>query len=197
MDSIKLRPEKSVCPLKDIYNMVNRSDTEVIALIKSRSDAEQGYRLLISQYKEPLYWHIRRMVKNHDDADDILQNTFIKVFKNIEQFKQESSLKTWLYRIATNESISFLNNLKNQGFDPLESVQHEGAMEDLVDYDDIHSKLNKAIDTLPAKQKAVFVMRYYDEMPYQDIAQITGTSEGSLKASFHLAVKKIETYLKS
>ena len=175
--------------------MVNWSDTEVIDLIKSSSDAEKGYRMLISQYKVSLYWHIRRMVSNHDDADDILQNTFIKVFKHIEQFKQESSLKTWLYRIATNESMSFLNNPKNKGFDSLDDVQNAVTADTLTDYDDISGKLVKAIDTLPAKQKAVFIMRYYDEMPYHEIAEITGTSEGALKASFHLAAKKIETYL--
>ncbi len=177
--------------------MVNRTETEVIDLIKSGSDAEKGYRLLISQYKVPLYWHIRRMVSNHDDADDILQNAFIKVFKHIEQFKQESSLKTWLYRIATNESMSFLNNPKNKGFDSLDDVHNTVTADSLTDYEDISVKLLKAIDTLPAKQKAVFIMRYYDEMPYQEIAEITGTSEGSLKATFHLATKKIEAILTS
>lgn len=171
-------------------------DHEVIEMLSNNLSSERGYRILISKYKELLYWHIRRIVKSHDDADDILQNTFIKVFRNIDNFKKESSLKTWLYRIATNESITFLNNPKNRGFDSLDNIQIDRPADEIVDYDSMSQKLVRAIDTLPTKQKVVFNMRYYDEMSYQEIAAITDTSVGALKTSFHLAVKKIESLLK-
>ncbi len=171
-------------------------DREVIEMLSNNLSSERGYRILISKYKELLYWHIRRIVKNHEDADDILQNTFIKVFRNIDNFKQESSLKTWLYRIATNESITFLNNPKNRSFDSLDNIQTDRPADEIADYDNLNQKLVQAIDTLPTKQKVVFNMRYYDEMSYQEIAAITDTSVGALKTSFHLAVKKIESLLK-
>jgi RNA polymerase sigma factor (sigma-70 family) len=171
-------------------------DHEVIEMLSNNLSSERGYRILISKYKELLYWHIRRIVKNHEDADDILQNTFIKVFRNIDNFKQESSLKTWLYRIATNESITFLNNPKNRSFASLDNIQIDRPADEIADYDNLNQKLVQAIDTLPTKQKVVFNMRYYDEMSYQEIAAITDTSVGALKTSFHLAVKKIESLLK-
>lgn len=177
--------------------MVNMEDFELIELISKKPDSEKGYRLLITTYKERLYWYIRRIVKNHEDADDILQNTFIKVFKNIEKFKGNSSLQTWLYKIATNESISYLNNPKTQSFDSLDNLQTDTYADEMPDYDGLSKKLEKAIDSLPDKQKVVFNLRYYDEMPYRDIAEITQTSVGALKTSFHLAVKKIEAYIKS
>lgn len=176
--------------------MYNTNDTELIEMITDSREYEKGYRLLIGQYKERLYWHIRRIVKNHDDADDILQNTFIKVIKNIEKFKQESSLQTWLYRIATNESISFINNKKHVSADLLDNNVLTVVSDDEVDYENVKLKLSKAIDLLPHKQKIVFNLRYYDEMSYQEIANITHTSVGALKSSFHLAVKKIEDFLK-
>lgn len=187
----------SVYPLKDIIYIVSMEDFELIELITKRHDSEKGYRLLITTYKERLYWHIRRMVKTHEDADDILQNTFIKVFKNIENFKGNSSLQTWLYKIATNESISFLNNPKTQSFDSLDNLQIETYANEMPDYEGLGEKLEKAIDSLPDKQRIVFNLRYYDEMPYRDIAEITETSVSALKSSFHHAVKKIEAIIKS
>ena len=172
-------------------------DFELIELITKRQDSEKGFRLLITKHKERLYWHIRRIVKNHEDTDDILQNTFIKVFKNIEKFKGNSSLQTWLYKIATNESISFVNNPKSQSFDSLDDLQTETYVHETPDYEGLIEKLEKAIDSLPDMQKIVFNLRYYDEMPYRDIAEITQTSVGALKTSFHLAVKKIEAFIKS
>ncbi|WP_010227907.1 RNA polymerase sigma factor [Gillisia marina] len=155
---------------------------------------------LVTLYKERLYWHIRNMVKDHEDSDDILQNTFIKIFKNIHNFKGESQLYSWMYRIATNESLTFLNNkakriqlsseeLQNNLIEKLESdVYFEG--------DEIQLKLQKAIATLPEKQQLVFNMKYFQELKYREIAAILGTSEGALKASYHIAAKKIEDYLK-
>lgn len=171
-------------------------DIEVMEMLADKTTSERGYRMLIATYKVPLYWHIRRMVKNHEDADDILQNTFIKVFKNIDKFKHQSSLKTWLYKIATNECITFLNNPKRQEFEALDDTKFERPAEASIDYDSIHLNLAKAIETLPAKQRAVFNMRYFDEMSYQEIAEITETNVNALKTSFHLAVKKIESILK-
>ena len=153
-----------------------------------------------SEYKERLYWHIRRIVLNHDDADDVLQNTFIKVYKNIDNFKGESKLYSWMYRIATNESLTFLKQkskkigisdqeLKDRMVDNLQAdVYFEGS--------EIQLKLQKALATLPDKQKLVFTMKYYQEMKYSEISEVLETSEGALKASYHLAVKKIETYLR-
>lgn len=176
--------------------MTVTEDVDIINLITHGTDREKGYRDLIGKYKERLYWHIRRLVDNHDDADDILQNTFIKVLKNIEGFRKESSLYTWLYRIATNESLDFLKKSKNIKSEPFENQDYGLTTENAEDGETITRKLNEAVNQLADKQKAVFNMRYYDEMPYAEIAEITGTSVGALKASYHHAVKKIENYLK-
>lgn len=164
---------------------------------KTRSKA---FEVLVDTYKQRLYWHIRRIVLNHDDADDVLQNTFIKVFKNIEGFKGESKLYSWMYRIATNESLTLLKKkarkldigngeLRDQMLDNLRAdVYFEG--------DEIQLKLQKAIATLPEKQKLVFNMKYFEELKYTEISEILETSVGGLKASYHLAVKKIEAYVK-
>ena len=154
---------------------------------------------MISLYKERLYWHIRKIVISHDDADDVLQNTFIKIFKNIHNFKGESKLYSWMYRIATNEAITHLNKnarfynittdeLKQQAINNLEAdVYFEG--------DAIQLKLQQAIATLPQKQQLVFNMKYFDDLKYKDMAEILETSEGALKASYHIAIKKIQEYL--
>jgi RNA polymerase sigma factor (sigma-70 family) len=151
-------------------------------------------------YQERLYWQIRNIVKNHEDADDVLQNTFIKIFRNIEKFKGDSQLFSWMYRIATNESLTFLKQrakslqisseeLQQQIIDNLESdIYFEG--------DQIQLKLQKAIAILPEKQQQVFNMKYFQELKYKEISDILGTSEGALKASYHIASKKIEEYLK-
>ena len=169
--------------------------------LQDSSTSQEAFRELISDYKERLYWHIRNMVKDHDDADDVLQNTFLKVYRNIRQFKGDSKLYSWIYRIATNEAITFLNkkarrlqitseDLQNLIIDNLESdVYFEG--------DEIQLKLQKAIATLPDKQQQVFNMKYFEELKYREMAEILETSEGALKASYHIASKKIEEYLKS
>ena len=160
----------------------------------------EAFRELLQLYQKPLYNHIRNIVLNHDDADDVLQNTFIKVFQNIKKFKGESKLFSWMYRIATNEALSFLQQkVKKQGVSS-EEVQ-KNALNKLesdvfFDGDEIQLKLQKAIATLPEKQQLVFKMKYFEELKYEEISEIVDTSVGALKASYHLAVKKIEEYLK-
>lgn len=154
---------------------------------------------LVSDYKECLYWHIRRMVISHDDADDVLQNTFIKVFKNLENFKGESKVYTWLYRIATNESLTFLKKkARRLQIDDEQLQQYLTAnlkSDPYFDGDALQLKLQNAINSLPPRQKQVFLLKYYDEMPYSEISSVLDTSEGSLKASYHHAVKKITKYV--
>ncbi|MCK4561272.1 MAG: RNA polymerase sigma factor [Flavobacteriaceae bacterium] len=150
-------------------------------------------------YKERLYWHIRKIVIIHDDADDVLQNTFIKIFKNIGKFKGDSKLYSWMYRIATNESITHLNKKANLNRIDNETLQNQ-LVENLeadvyFDGDEIQLKLQKALATLPQKQQLVFNMKYFDNMKYDDISEILGTSVGALKASYHHARKKIEFFL--
>lgn len=155
---------------------------------------EAGFRLLMSTYQEKLYAHIRRMVLSHDDTDDVLQNTFIKSYRALNNFQEKSSLYTWLYRIATNEALTFLESKKRNTVVSMDNVQVR-ASHDIPSDEQILEKLRLALDTLPAKQKLVFNMRYYDEMPYEQMSQILDTSVGALKASYHHALKKIETHL--
>ncbi len=178
--------------------MIYPDDTEILNLILRSSDQNKGYRLLVGKYKEKLYWHVRRMVIDHEDADDILQNTFLKVFKNLNSFQQQSTLYTWLYRIATNECLNFITNKKNKRHETLDTsaVFYMRSSDDIDDVK-VLNRLAEAINLLPDKQKLVFNLRYYDEMSYQDMAIITETSVGALKASYHHAVKKIEEHLKS
>ncbi len=173
------------------------SDKEILEILNQPSQYEKGFRILMQKYQEPIYWHIRRMVKNHEDANDVVQNTFIKVYKGISKFKQDSKLYTWLYRIATNETITFINKNKKQkgtSIDDENGIENKLIAEEYADSDQIVFRLKKAIDLLPEKQKLVFNMRYYDEMTYKQISEILDTSVGGLKASYHHAVKKIEQY---
>ncbi len=170
-----------------------------IEQLKNSASQEKAFRELISLYKERLYWHIRKIVISHDDADDVLQNTFIKVFKNINNFKGDSKLYSWMYRIATNESITHLNKKAkiNRIDNPTLQLQMvENLQADVYfDGDEIQIKLQKALATLPEKQRLVFNMKYFDNMKYNDISEILDTSVGALKASYHHARKKIENYL--
>lgn len=170
-----------------------------IEQLKNSASQEKAFRELISLYKERLYWHIRKIVISHDDADDVLQNTFIKVFKNINNFKGDSKLYSWMYRIATNESITHLNKKAkiNRIDNPTLQLQMvENLHADVYfDGDEIQIKLQKALATLPEKQRLVFNMKYFDNMKYKDISEILDTSVGALKASYHHARKKIENYL--
>ncbi|MGB0879041.1 MAG: RNA polymerase sigma factor [Polaribacter sp.] len=172
-----------------------------IEQLKNVQTKEVAFRKLISQYKERLYWHIRKIVISHDDADDVLQNTFIKIFRNIDRFKQESKLYSWMYRIATNESITFINKrAKERNIDITEVYsQLTSSLKSDVYFsgDEIKIILQKAIATLPQKQQLVFNMKYFDDLKYDEISTILETSVGALKASYFHAVKKIERYIKT
>jgi len=169
--------------------------------LKTKSTQSQAFEVLVDMYKERLYWQIRNIVLNHDDADDVLQNTFIKVFKNIDSFKGESQLFSWMYRIATNEALSFIKkNAKKQGvtdIDYQEKIISNLQADVYFEGDEIQLKLQQAIATLPEKQKLVFNMKYFQELKYEEISDILDTSVGGLKASYHLAVKKLERFLKA
>ena len=162
---------------------------------------EQAFRVLITEYKERLYWHIRKIVISHDDVDDVLQNTFIKVFRGIDNFKQESQLFSWMYRIATNESITFINKRAKERNTEISEIK-KGLVTSLQSDewftgDEIQLILQEAVATLPEKQQLVFNMKYFDNMKYDEISNILETSVGGLKASYFHAVKKIENYIKT
>ncbi len=160
---------------------------------------EKGFTAIIKKYQQKLYWHIRRMVVHHEDANDVLQNMFIKVWKGLENFREDSQLYTWMYRIATNECLSFLEQQKRKASISLSDVEN-GLSEKLkaeknFDINKAEWKLQLAMQELPEKQRLVFNLRYYDEMPYEKMSRVLDTSEGALKASYHHAVKKIENYI--
>ena len=162
-------------------------------------NAELGFRMLVEKYQSPMYWHIRRMVVSHEDAEDVLQETFIKIFRHLDDFRAESSLSTWVYRITTNECIRFLNRRREQTVST-EEVQEEliGKLmaSEYVDYDDaMEVKFQKAILTLPEKQRLVFNLRYYDELKYEEISKITDTKVETLKANYYFAKEKIKEYM--
>lgn len=177
------------------------AEEALVNKLKEKESQAKAFEVLVNTYKERLYWHIRRIVLNHDDADDVLQNTFIKVYKNIGGFKGDSKLYSWMYRIATNESLTFLKQKsKKMGIsdEELKMSLIENLQSDVYfEGDEIQLKLQKALATLPDKQKLVFTMKYFQEMKYGEISEVLETSVGALKASYHLAVKKIETYLKA
>ena len=173
----------------------------LVAQLKNSDTQEKAFRYLMSLYKERLYWHIRKIVLVHDDADDVLQNTFIKIFKNIHSFKENSKLYSWMYRIATNEAITFINKKATKKQVDLSELQHK-MVDNLQDDsyyngDEIQLILQKAIIKLPHKQQLVFNMKYFDDIKYAEMSEILGTSVGALKASYFHAVKKIEEFLKS
>ena len=169
--------------------------------LKNSKRQEEAFRELMGLYKKRLYWHIRKIVLSHDDADDVLQNTFIKVFKNIHAFNEDSKLYSWMYRIATNEAITFINQKAKKRNIELSDLQIEMAnnlqFENDFTGDEIQLLLQKAIVTLPHKQQLVFNMKYFDEMKYTEMSEILETSVGALKSSYFHAVNKIEEYLKS
>lgn len=175
-------------------------DSYIIAKIREPETLQYGFNLIVRQYQERVYWHIRKMVIDHDDADDLTQNTFIKVWNNLDSFRGDAGLFTWLYKIATNECLAFLKKKKRKFFIPIHDVQQElaGRIDDnATDGDAIQLMLQKALLQLPDKQRLVFNMKYFDDMKFDDISEVTGTSVGALKASYHHAVKKIENYLSS
>ena len=162
-------------------------------------DMEKGFRLLVNSFQSTIYWHIRRMVVSHDDAKDVLQETFLRVFKNLDRFRFESSLTTWIYRIATNECLRWLEKRKEERISD-EEMQHELMdklmASDYVDYDQaMEVKFQQAILMLPEKQRLVFNLRYYDELSYEAISSITGSTVESLKTNYYLAKEKIKQYM--
>lgn len=174
-------------------------DKDLLLKIRNPETRNYGFNLLVRAYQQRVYSHVRKIVIDHDDADDITQEVFIKIHKAIDGFREDSQLFTWIYRIATNECLTFLNKKKRRFFLPIEDVSAQLSSKiDLMPElsgDEIQKKLQKAILTLPDKQRAVFNMKYFEELSYEDMAEITTTSVGALKASYHHAVKKIEEYL--
>jgi RNA polymerase sigma factor (sigma-70 family) len=175
-------------------------ETVLIEQLINVQTREKAFRELISLYKERLYWHVRKIVISHDDTDDVLQNTFIKIYKNIGKFKQESKLFSWMYRIATNEAITFINKRNKERKINISEVQEQivSTLESDIYFsgEEIQEILQKAIASLPQKQQLVFNMKYFDNIKYTQISEILGTSVGALKASYFHAVKKIESYIK-
>lgn len=171
-------------------------EEKIIADLQRESTAPKAFELLMRTFSEPLYWQIRKMVFNHDDANDLLQNVFLKAWKNIHNFRGDAKLSTWLYKIAVNESINFINREKSrqalsQDSDDVSFLLNNLEADEYFDGEELHKELLKAIAKLPEKQRLVFNMRYFDEMKYEEISDILGTSVGALKASYHHAMKKI------
>lgn len=181
--------------------MQQTEDAVILEKFADERFKEEAFKLLLNKYQQKIYWHVRRLVVNHDDADDLVQDSFIKVWKNLSTFRNDAQLYTWIYRIATNECLTFLNKKKQQNNVPLEEVSPELAMSlkegSYFNGNQAELKLQQALLTLPEKQRLVFNMKYFDDLKYEEISEILGTSVGGLKASFHHAVKKIEQFLLS
>ena len=179
--------------------MAQIDDKTILSLFRDEKTRNSALTHLISKYQQRLYWHIRKIVISHDDSDDVLQNTFIKIWKGLTNFKEESQLYTWMYRIATNEALSLLKQKQRMNTSSIHPIEYQlsKSLESDVYFkgDEIQLKLQQAILTLPEKQRIVFNMRYYDEMPYEEMAEVLETSVGALKASYHIAAKKIEEIL--
>jgi RNA polymerase sigma-70 factor (ECF subfamily) len=175
------------------------SDQEILENIHKSDSRHYGFNMLVRKYQQRTYYHIRRLVIDHDDADDILQNTFVKIWENIDRFREQSKLYTWIYRIATNESLTFIKKKKLKYFVSLNDLSDKlaNSLQDdpYYDGDTIQTELQKAVIKLPHKQQLVFNMRYYEKMKYEEMSEILDTSVGALKASYHHAVKKIENEL--
>lgn len=174
-------------------------DKELLAKIKNPDTRNYGFNMLVRTYQQRVYWHVRKMVIDHDDADDLTQEVFIKIHRHIDTFREDSQLFTWIYRIATNECLTFLDKKKRRFFLPIGDV--EGELNSKLDSsshvtaDEIQRKLQKALLKLPDKQRVVFNMKYFEDLSYEQMSEVTGTSVGALKASYHHATKKIEEYL--
>ncbi len=180
---------------------MNLDDRELLLQFRQADTKERAFTAIVKKYQEKLYWHVRRMVVDHDDANDVLQNMFVKIWKALDNFREDSQLYTWMYRIATNESLTFLEQRKKRSSVSLGDVE-SGLANKIVadsnfDANKLEWKLQLAIQQLPERQRAVFNLRYYDEMPYEEMSRILETSEGALKASYHIAAKKIEEFIKN
>ena len=181
--------------------MAEYSDEEILQLFSKENSRESAFSMLVNKYQRRLYWHIRKIVIDHDDTDDVLQNAFIKTWKGLDNFKQESQLFTWLYRIATNEALTFLRQKNKTNTQSINDIEYQLSKslesDNYFRGDQIELKLQQAILTLPEKQRIVFNLRYYEEMPYEKMSEVLDTSVGALKASYHHAAKKVEEYLVS
>lgn len=176
-------------------------EKELISQLKNSKTKDKAFEYLIDTYQRRLYWHIRRIVISHDDADDVLQETFIKVFRNIQSFRGECSLFSWLYRVATNQALDFLKKKATEKYCSIEELQYNRSIDLQADVyfqgDEIQLKFQQAIASLPEKQQLIFNMKYFEELKYEQISEILGTSVGALKASYHHAVQKIKNYLET
>lgn len=175
------------------------NDQELLELFREEKSKERAFELIIKKYEQKIYWLIRRYVNDHNDADDLMQEVFIKIWKGLTNFREDSQLYTWMFRIASNECVNFHRKNKQKVQVAIEDVNEQEFINKVgdnpMDGTKIQQKLQLALDTLPEKQKIVFYLKYYQEMKYEDMSQLLGTSVGALKASFHIAVKKIEYYL--
>jgi RNA polymerase sigma-70 factor (ECF subfamily) len=180
--------------------MMEIADQEILSMARIPGEKERAFSLLIKKYQQRLYWHLRKMIIVHEDADDLLQNTFIKVWQNLENFRGDSAFYTWLYRIATNEALNHLNKKRAELINSPEDLEYLLSnrldADPLFSGDEIESRLQKSILTLPDKQRLVFNMKYFDDMKYEEMAEILDTSVGALKASYFHAVRKIESLIK-
>ncbi|MBR5192930.1 MAG: sigma-70 family RNA polymerase sigma factor [Bacteroidaceae bacterium] len=181
--------------------MDNYNESEIIALLQDSTRQREAFECIVKEYSEQLYWQIRRMVLSHDDANDLLQNTFIKAWMNIDYFRGDAKISTWLYRIALNECLTFLNKQRANAQLSIDDIQAEMVnkleTEPYFDGNETQKIFLKAVHTLPEKQQMVFNLKYFKEMKYEEISEILGTSIGALKASYHHAIKKIEKFLKA
>ncbi|HOW30391.1 MAG TPA: RNA polymerase sigma factor [Bacteroidales bacterium] len=179
--------------------MASYTDEELIQMFRNSATRNYAFNLLVTRYREKVYYFVRRIVINHDDADDVVQNIFIKVWKNLDEFREDSRFFTWLYRITVNEALSFMKSLKLHTFLSLTSPEASllKAIHDdnFFEGNEVECKLREAVIKLPEKQRIVFNLRYYDEMPYEQMSEVLGTSVGALKASYHFAMKKVEETL--
>lgn len=179
--------------------MTEYSDEELLEQFREEATRHSAFNALVRRYQQRIYWHIRKIVIDHDDANDVVQNVFVKVWKSLDGFRSDAKLFTWLYRIATNESISFLNQKRRRNFIPWSDVENQLANSLSNDPyfrgDRIQMKLQQAVLKLPPQQRIIFNMKYFDEMKYEDISEVLGVTVGALKASYHHAVKKIEKYM--
>lgn len=176
------------------------SDNELVSMLRDPLTRRDGFSTLVRQYSEQLYWKIRHVVLNHEDSNDVLQNVFVKAWNNLETFQGKSSLSTWLYRIAVNESLDFMRKQKNTNCvsaDEDMAVANRLLADNYFDGDETQAQLQEAVSKLPEVQRIVFTMKYFDEMKYSEISKVLHTSEGALKASYHLAVKKITEYFEN
>ena len=191
--------------LNPMSKIIEIEDSEILNLFQNEQTREKAFSLLVKKYQERLYWHIRRMLVHHEDTNDVLQNMFVKIWRSLANFRQDSSLYTWMYRIATNETLTYLEQQKKRrslsisddGSELGSILSNSLKAEKGFDANNLEWKLQLAIQSLPEKQRAVFTLRYYDEMPYEKMAEVLETSEGSLKASYHHAAKKVEEFIRN